>query len=163
MPWLSRSARTPSPSGMMCVAQAQVMLSVSMSMRRVSPVAVGNTRPVKVCTRTGTRHSHAAIMHSSPALGVMECTIVGRSRWNTLTSRHRLRKSRSGDIWRSMGTSMRRTPSYWSRQSQYLPGEASTHSSYSRSNSGTIGATKEMESDTVQARMSLGLLFIFRF
>ena len=45
----------------------------------VNPVAVGNTSPVNVCTRTGTRHIHAAIIESKPALGVIECTIVGLS------------------------------------------------------------------------------------
>ena len=93
-----KSRFTPSPSGTTCVAQAQVSQSVAMRMRRLSPVAVGHTSPVKVCTRTGTRASHAAIMPMSPALGVMVCSIVGRSLRSTRHMRHSERKSRNGEM-----------------------------------------------------------------
>ena len=72
---LRKSSITPCPSGMMCVAQAQVNQSVNIKIRLVKPFDVGQTSPVKVCTRRGTRTNQAANMHNRPALGVIECTI----------------------------------------------------------------------------------------
>ena len=106
-----KSCFTPSPSGTMCVAHAQVILSVIINILRESPVAVGHTRPVNVCSRTGTPAIFAAIIHKSPALGVIECTISGRSLFNTRTNFTNETRSLSGLTCRSICTPMVWTPS----------------------------------------------------
>ena len=72
----------------MCVAQAQVIQSVAIRIFRFNPVAVGNNKPVNVCTRTGTPAIQDATIQSNPALGVMECTIRGFSLRNVRHIRH---------------------------------------------------------------------------
>ena len=124
MPWFSKSLFTPSPSGMICVEQAQVSQSVAIKIRRFSPEEVGQTRPVKVCILTGTRQIHAATMQSIPAFGVIEWMMSGFSLWKVLMSLHREMKSFLREICRSIGISMHLTPwfrSFWSSG----PGEES--------------------------------------
>lgn len=111
MPLLSKSALTPSPSGMMCVAQAQVSQSVAIRMRRFSPFSVGNTRPVNVCMRTGTRANHAATIVTRPAFGVIECIMSGRSRRSTRHISHSDFMSFTSEMRRSIGTATVLMPS----------------------------------------------------
>ena len=53
-----------------------------MSSRCIKPLRVGKMSPVKVCILIGTPAILAASILSKPALGVMECTIVGFSLLN---------------------------------------------------------------------------------
>ena len=66
-------------------------------------------RPVKVWMRTGTRVHRAAIIDRSPAFGVMEWTMSGRSFRKTRMSSNRDFRSLKGAIFRAMGTEMVRT------------------------------------------------------
>ena len=153
-PWLSRSSFTPSPSGMTCVAHAAVRWSVNQSNGRFTPFTYGKTSPVKVCTRTGTRVNQAATMESRPAFGVMECTMSGFSFRNTRTKRMSEAKSRSGAIFRCIGTASVRTPSRRAMLSSSGSGDETTTIWYSSDNSRKSPRQKmSRESGTVAVRI----------
>ena len=156
-----RSFFTPSPSGIICVAQAQVSLSVSINIFRFSPFSVGHTKPVKVCTRTGTLVSHAAIMQSNPAFGVIECTIVGFSFRNTFISRHRDIISFFTEICLSIGTAIPLIP--YSLVISFIcsPGEDKSTTSYFLQRSGSIPLTKPRDCGTVHALIIFFLSILF--
>ena len=153
MPWFCKSAITPFPSGMMCVAQAHVSQSVTIRIRRFHPVSVGHTKPVKVCTLTGTLAILAAIIHSNPAFGVIECTIFGFSQRSALMILHNAMMSFFGEICLSIGIAMVVTPCFSFACSISFPGEDSNTTSYLLHNSSNIPSKKERDMDTVQARM----------
>ena len=125
-----RSCFTPSPSGMTWVAQKHVMRSVIISILRESPVDVGHTRPVKVCTRSGTRAIQAASMHRRPALGVIECTMHGFSFIITFVNLKSDRRSLKGDMCRSMLTPMVRTCSLLPSSARSSSGDERAMTSY---------------------------------
>ena len=60
------------------IAQACEMKPI-IKILRFNPFDVGQINPVKVWIRFGTPAIQAAVIHSSPALGVIECTISGFS------------------------------------------------------------------------------------
>ena len=126
-----RSFITPLPSGIMCVAQRHVSLSVVIKILRFRPVEVGKTSPVKVCMRHFTPAILAAIMLSSPALGVMLWTISGLSLRKTRISLSKDLRSLNGAIFLSMGTAMVLTPSSLAISSSSLSGEERATTSYS--------------------------------
>ncbi len=122
----------------------------------VSPVAVGNTSPVKVCSLTGTRHIQAAIIERSPAFGVIECTIAGRSLRNTLNRRQRLLRSFNGEMCLSIGTATVLTPSRAASVSSLSPGELTATTSYPHSCCSSLSRPRQnvsSDSGTVDARM----------
>ncbi len=84
--------------------------------RRRQPVAVSKRNPRTTYTRTGTRHSQAASIPSSPAFGVDAFTIAGRSRRISRVVAHSARRSATGDGSRTKGRCSTRTPS------SHLPG-----------------------------------------
>ena len=125
------------------MAQAQVSRSVIIRIFLFPPTAVGNTNPVKVCTRTGTPAIHAAIIQSNPALGVMECTICGFSLRNVRHNCHKDFISLIGEIWRSIFTSIH----FISGWDLYIlshsgPGDDNKTTSYFFCKSESIPATK---------------------
>jgi len=83
----SRSRRVASPS-----TRANVVIPRSIRSRRMNRCVTGREKypckrcPWKVCTRTGTRASTAAIRPSTPAFAMWVCTMSGRSLRSSCTS-----------------------------------------------------------------------------
>ena len=144
----------------MCVAQAQVIQSVAIKIRRFMPDEVGQTNPVKVWTRRGTRANQADNIQMSPALGVIEWTITGRSRRMTRHIFHNDFKSLIREMCRSMGTAIVRTPSRISTRSKASPGEDTATTSYSLDNSLSIPLQKvSNDCGTVDALINFFFFF----
>ena len=124
------------------------------------PEDVGHTSPVNVCTRTGTLVSQPAIIHNSPAFGVIECTIVGLSLRNALTILTNDFKSFHKDICLSIGTARVLTPSRQATNSKSSPGDDNATTSNLLSNSLKIPLQNELSDiGTVVAL----IIFIFFF
>ena len=161
MPPFFKSLSTPCPSGITCVAQAQVSQSVIINIFRFSPVAVGQTSPVNVCIRTGTRVSHAATIHIIPALGVIECTTCGFSLRNTLIILISDFKSFTIEICLSIGTATQWNPSLSLSSSSSGPGDVTATMSYPIARIFIITSRqKPKDCGTVTARI---ILFLLRF
>ncbi len=103
-------------------ASAHDSRSVATSSARRAPVAAVSGSPRMWYTRTGTPAMAAAVVPSSPPLGVCACTTCGRSRRSVRTSAASAARSRSGVMRRGISTVCTSMPSWAAKRSRSAPG-----------------------------------------